>query len=136
MKKQRGRPPLKPTATQRQRVRIAAGAGVAHFEIAAALGVSQPTLRKHFAAELHEGAALARVEVAVALHGAALRGSPSACRAFLALGAARLADPPPPKSKPKPPGKKELQAANAITAADGTDWADLLPAAGGPEVLQ
>ena len=62
MTKQRGRPPLKPTATQRQRVRIAAGAGVPHFEIAAALGISQPSLRKHFAAELHEGAALARVE--------------------------------------------------------------------------
>ena len=124
-----GRPPFKPTQTQRRLVRLAAGAGLPHVEIAAGLAISQPTLRKAFANELGAGGARARIEVISALHAAALRGSAAAARAYLALAASRPAEPPPPARV----GKKELQAANAITAADGTDWADLL---GGPEVLQ
>ena len=131
-----GRPPFKPTATQRRHVRIAAGAGLPHVEIAAGLGCSQPTMRRHFAVELAQGAAAARIEVVAALHAAALRGSAAACRAFLALGAVRPADLPPKATKAPRLGKKEAAAAAATTAADGSDWEHLLPSAGGAEVLQ
>ena len=52
----RGRPAHKPNPRTRRDVSIAAGGGMPHEEIALALGVSVPTLRKHLAAELSTGA--------------------------------------------------------------------------------
>ncbi len=135
MARQPGRPPFKPTPTQRRLVRLAAGAGLPHVQIAAALAISQPTLRKAFAGELGTGAARAKLEVVAALHASALRGSAAAARAFLALAFAKPVDPAA-VPKPRALGKKAQQAATAIVAAEGSDWADLLPTLGTPERLQ
>ena len=55
-KRGRGRPPHAPTAASRRRVAVAAGGGMHHEDIATALGISDDTLRKHYAAELSAGA--------------------------------------------------------------------------------
>ena len=47
-----GRPAFKPSAEQRRKVRAAAAAGVPKLKIAELIGVSGPTLKKHFAADL------------------------------------------------------------------------------------
>lgn len=50
--KQTGRPAFAPTAVQRRQVRAAVKAGLQRKDIAALLGISQPTLRSAFAKEL------------------------------------------------------------------------------------
>ncbi len=52
-----GRPPHQPTAERRRQARAMALRGIPHRHIAAVLGVSEPTLRKHYGAELAEGMA-------------------------------------------------------------------------------
>jgi hypothetical protein len=59
-----------------------------------------------------------------ALARAGLKGNVSALKQLMQM-TPTLAAPPVEPEKPK--GKKEQQAADAVTAAQGTDWADLLP---------
>ena len=47
-----GRPPYVPTDEHRERVRIVGRHGVPHVETAASLGISAPTLRKHYRQDL------------------------------------------------------------------------------------
>jgi hypothetical protein len=54
----------------------------------------------------------------------ALKGNVAAQKALLAMTPALAA---PPAEAEKPLGKKEQANADAKTAADGTEWADLLP---------
>lgn len=119
-----GRPAHKPTPASRRKVTNAAAGGMAHEEIAIALGICRNTLEKHYEFELSTGALNRRAEVLDAMARTALKGNVSAQKAFLAL-TRTLAAPPVEPEKPK--GKKEQQAADAVTAAEGTDWADLLP---------
>ncbi len=119
-----GRPAFKPTPAQRRKVSVAAGAGMSHEEIALGLGIARNTLEKYFEQELSVGAYSRRLEVLDAMHRTAVKGNVSAQKAYVALTPA-MAAPPAPKEEPK--GKKEQQAADAVTAAEGTDWADLLP---------
>ncbi len=127
-----GRPSFKPTAAQRSTVAIAAGGGMTHFEIAMGLGISQPTLLKHFERELSVGAHAKRLEIVKALHAAAKRGSVAAAKAYMLLDPASaapplLAAPPAPKpSKEEPLGKKEEANIAAVTAEKGTGWEGLL----------
>lgn len=127
----RGRPAYRPSKKDRERVAIAAGGGMAHEEIALALGLSRNTLEKHFALELSVGSAAKRFEARQALFGAAKKGRVAAIKAYLAEPAA-IAAPPLPKGdeKPaKPLGIKDQRNADATTAAVGTDWQeDLKPA--------
>jgi hypothetical protein len=106
-----------------------------HDDIAIGIGICRETLTKHFDAELSAGAAMRRMEVLQSLYAAARKGSSSAARAFLAANpsigvpaqAAGAADKD--QAAPQPAqamGKKEKASADAITAADGTEWADLL----------
>lgn len=134
-----GRPEFKPTPAMRAKVAVAAGGGARHVDIAIALGISQPTLRKHFEAELSHGAASKRLEVLGALFRSAKKGSVSAAKAYLALEPEIACPPLPPGQEaaapgPKaagpagvPLGKKEQAAADAVTAAVGTEWDALLP---------
>lgn len=124
------RPTFKPTAAQRQRVAVSAAGGMAHEEIALALGIARNTLEKHFEVELSTGAHQRRMEVLMAQFRAAKKGNVAAQKAFLQNTPA-LAVPPLPKpeaGEPKkvPIGKKEQAQADAVTAATGTDWAHLL----------
>jgi hypothetical protein len=131
------RPSFKPTAAQRRKVAVAAGAGMAHEQIALGLGITKPTLYKYFEQELTAGAAEKKMEALVALHAAAKRGNSAAVKAYLALGlGARPAGAPPdaPKEGAQAPqarlGKKEVAQQQAAGAADGTEWAGLLPTPG------
>lgn len=118
-----GRPAHKPTPATRRKVTNAAAGGMAHEEIAIALGIARNTLEKHYEHELSTGALNRRAEVLDAMARTALKGNVSAQKAFLALTPALAA---PPVEPEKPKGKKEQQAADAVTAAQGTDWDDLI----------
>lgn len=117
-----GRPAFRPTAAQRRRVSIAAGAGMAHEEIAIGLGISRNTLAKYFEGELSVGAYSRRLEVLDAMHKTAVKGNVAAQKAYVALTPAAA-----PTPVEKPLGKKEQAQADAVTAAEGTGWDDLLP---------
>jgi len=119
-----GRPPYKPTPVSRRKVTNAAAGGMSHEEIAIALGISRNTLEKCFERELSTGALNRRMEVMDAMARTALKGNVSAQKSFLAMTSTLAA---PPLESERPKGKKEQQAADAVTAAQGTDWADLLP---------
>ena len=119
-----GRPAFKPTAAQRRKVTNAAAGGMAHEEIAVALGICRNTLVKHFEKELSTGAMNRRAEILDAMARTALKGNVSAQKAFLAMTPTLAA---PPAESEKPVGKKEQANRDATTAAAGTDWADLLP---------
>lgn len=116
------RPQFKPTPAQRRKVAIAAGGGMSHEEIALGLGISRPTLEKHFERELSVGAYEKRLEVLVAMHACAKKGNVAAQKAYAALSP-QIASPP----AEKPKGKKEQAQEDAKTAAAGTDWESLLP---------
>lgn len=137
-KSKRGRPAVTPTAAQRRRVSIAAGGGMSHEAIALAMGLSRNTLEKHFVAELSGGAYARRMEALQGLHAAAKRGNAAAVKAYLAADpeflppeAERLAEAsaaaPALTPAVAPKGKKEQQAAAAVTAQAGTGWEGLLP---------
>jgi hypothetical protein len=119
-----GRPPHQPTAATRRKVTNAAAGGMAHEEIALALGIHRHTLAKYYEHELSSGAMNRRAEVLDAMVRTALKGNVAAQKALLAMTPALAA---PPAEAEKPLGKKEQANADAKTAADGTEWADLLP---------
>lgn len=130
------RPAFKPTTLMRRKVSIAAGGGMSHEEIALALGISRPTLGKHFAAELSVGAHQRRMEALVAMHRTATKGgNVAAQKAYLQLQP-QIAAPPVEADKPAAPGKaapvgkKEQAKVDATTAQDGTSWQTLLPTPG------
>ena len=114
----------------RRQVAVAAGGGMSHEAIAIGLGISRNTLEKHFEAELSSGAYARRIQVLNAMHAAALKGNMTAARAYLANDP-RMAAPPAPAhpgtdAPAKPDGKKAQAQADAVTAAVGTDWEQLL----------
>lgn len=126
-----GRPPFEPTEMQRRQVAIAAGGGMTHEAIAAALGISPPTLRKYFAQELIEMASKRRIEALNKLYRLGMKGNVSALKTYIAAGeAANAAPPAPPEPKPEKLGKKELADIDARTAQAGTEWGELLPQGG------
>lgn len=119
-----GRPAHQPTAATRRKVTNAAAGGMAHEEIAIALGIHRHTLAKYYEHELSSGAMSRRADVLDAMVRTALKGNVAAQKALLAMAPALAA---PPAETEKPLGKKEQANADARTAAAGTDWADLLP---------
>ena len=140
VKRRRGRPEHVPTAALRRKVSIGAGGGMRHEAIALAIGVSVPTLRKHYEAELSTVAMQRRMEALQGVHKAAMRGSSSAAKLFLANepeftpppadGDVRPEPAAAPAAAPAPAaklGKKEAANAAATTAQVGTGWDGLLP---------
>jgi hypothetical protein len=139
-KRGRGRPAHQPTAATRRQVSVAAGAGMRHVDIAIALGLSRETLEKHYQAELSQAAQARRMDVLMGLYNAAKKGSSAAAARYLRLdpelavpplseGDQPLAPTPAPVAvapKADKIGKKEQAQADAVTAAVGTEWADLL----------
>lgn len=82
-----GRPPHVPTARSREQVALLVTAGVAADVIAAVVGVSVSTLRKHYADELLTGRATMAARVTGALLREAMRGNVRAQTFFLATRA-------------------------------------------------
>lgn len=104
---------------------------MSHEEIALGLGISRNTLEKHFEHELSVGAYQKRIEVLDSMHATAKKGNVAAQKAYLQATPSVSAPPPPagdqPVSEdPKNLGKKEQANADAVTAAVGTQWEDLL----------
>lgn len=131
------RPPFKPTTVQRQHVAVAAAGGMAHEEIAQALGIARNTLEKHFTIELSSGAHKRRLSWLLAMDKAARGGNVAAQKALLSTSPTPLAPPSPvgqtvPAEKPAKLGKKEQANADAVGAQAGTEWSDLLPRGGAP----
>jgi hypothetical protein len=122
------RPAFKPTNALRRRVSIAAGAGMSHQDIAIGLGISRPTLEKHFMAELSVGANARRLEILEVMHQTAKKGNVAAQKAFLAM-TPQLAAPPArvdATDDAQPQGKKAAALVAAQTAGKGTPWAEVL----------
>lgn len=114
---------------------IAAGGGMAHEEIALALDVSLPKLRKMLAAELANGAHDKRMRVIEAIHRLAVKGNAAAARVYLsAVPQAAAPAPEPEKPKVEPLGKKAAANEEAKTAQVGTGWADILPGGTGSRI--
>jgi AcrR family transcriptional regulator len=80
-----GRKSYRPTERDREKVAVLVAAGMTIEEIARAMSLSEPTLRKHFRAELETGALRKRGELLMALNKAALKGNVAALRESLAI---------------------------------------------------
>lgn len=119
---------LVPTKEQRFRVSVCAGGGWAHEEIAICLGISRSTLEKHFAFELSTGAYQRRAEVLESMYRMAEHGNVAAQKAYSAM-TPHVSAPPLPQDQPAVrEGKKAKAQADAVTAHQGTEWAELLTA--------
>ena len=121
------RPEHKPTAATKRQVSAAAGGGMRQEDIANALGISVPTLRKHYDTELSAGAAKERMVVLQKVLAQAKKGSTSAARLYLAQQPEfQPVTTPAEEAKPAKVGKKEQAQQDAKTAQEGTDWDDLI----------
>jgi transcription initiation factor TFIIIB Brf1 subunit/transcription initiation factor TFIIB len=78
-----GRPPHQPTAATRKQVETLAGYGVQQAEIGKVIGVSDATLRKHYAEELALGETKANSLVAESLFKKATGDGPQAVTAAI-----------------------------------------------------
>jgi len=113
-----GRPPHEPSDQTRNRVEILAAASMFDWQIAAALGITVPTLKLHYDQELLFGASRKKSEMIEAMFDAGKAGKVAAQKAYIAMcqelgdergGAAQPAEAP---KEPKL-GKKEQQLAEA-----------------------
>ena len=114
----RGRPQFQPTPDQRETCSTLAAGRMPEEDIAAAFGISRPTLRKHFAAELTTGAAERNAAVLLALYETAVAGNVAAARTWLA----RQGDE---QGAGEALGRKAQREADAAEAPP-PEWADLL----------
>lgn len=80
-----GRKPYEPGARDREKVEILISSGMSVEDIARSMAITEPTLRKHFAAELETGALRKRGEMLVALHRTALKGNVAAQKEAIAI---------------------------------------------------
>lgn len=121
-----GRPQHIPDDESRERVEVLVASRMPAWQIAKALGISEPTLRTYYAPELDGGRARKSAEMLVTLYRAGVGGNVSAAKEWLRQ-AGELEDPPPPEPEEPKLGKKEAAHLAALTAAAGTDWDGLLP---------
>lgn len=129
-----GRPEHVPTKRSRERVEILVAAGQSQWQIASVLGISVPTLVRHYSEELDNGRAKRDAEVLEALYqAAAIEKNVTAMKAWLARDRElqdplhRQPSPEPARAQGETLGKKEQARLLARSAHEGTDWADLLP---------
>ncbi|HVL70254.1 MAG TPA: hypothetical protein VM434_00040 [Beijerinckiaceae bacterium] len=133
-----GRPEFVATSEQRIAVERYVACGMRHDDIARAIGVSHPTLRKHFADELRTGPAKQRAAVIERLFNSAFSGNVSAQKHLERMTASGMAEasiarteagdaapaaPAAPKRQPRL-GKKEAAKEAAKNAGVGSEWGD------------
>ena len=126
--RKRGRPAHEPTPTTRRQVEMMAAFGNSQPQIAAIIGVSEPTLVLHYSAELESGHVKANNAVAANLFKQATKDDPKSVQAaqfWLKCRAGWSEHAPLPMRTPAM-GKKAAAEVAAETAAVGTGWSDLL----------
>ncbi len=127
--KRRGRPEHEPTEETRLKVRVLKAGAMSQLAIAEAIGISEPTLRKHYSSELDQGGAIVTAEVLMARYRAAMGGSVPAQNKLLELAGTlppnKMGRPPSTKAEPALGKKAEAELA-AQDAHEGTGWADLV----------
>ena len=142
--KRRGQPSFKPTARHRKDVMLFKAAGLSEPAIAAAVGISQNTLRKYFAVELETGRDVQRAKNLKRMVKAADKGSVTAQKALHAIfdqgdKSDLLQDPDFGADRQlaaeekvlKRVTKKDLVHTEAVNAGANSEWADDLPAPSG-----
>lgn len=107
--KNSGRPEFVPTDEQREKVLVLKAGGMSQEAIAEAVGISVPTLTKHFPSELDRATAKVRADVLMARYRSAMGGNVSAQNKMLELVGASAADEKVKarERKEPAPGKKE-----------------------------
>lgn len=113
-----GRPPYAPSDEEREKVRVLKAGGMSNEAIAECIGISEPTLRKHFHSELDRGGARVKADVLMARYRSAMGGNVQAQNKLIEQFAAVDAQD---RRSPKQPrlGKKEMQKAAAEAVAAG-----------------
>lgn len=128
-KKTRGRPEHDATDENREKVRVLKAGGMIDAAIAEVIGISIPTLTKHYFLDLEIGAAKVQADVMMARYRAAMGGNVSAQTKMLeAMGGVS------PRRTGRAPltpagvklGKKEQAEADAVDAHEGGKWANLI----------
>ena len=112
----RGRPQFQPTNEQRETCSILAAGQMSEEAIASVFGITRPTLHKHFAAELTQGAAERTAAVLLALYETAVAGNVAAARTWLARA----------DQQGEALGRKAQREADAADPPP-PEWADLIP---------
>jgi hypothetical protein len=126
-KARRGRPEFVPTEEQRDDVIRRVASGHTHVDIAMLMGITTPTLRKHFAKELRNGAVILademeRLELTLAREGkirAVRNVHDRARRVADPEGAGTATAAPAGAQKKRYVGKKEMRVEAAAAAATG-----------------
>lgn len=141
-----GRKRFEPQDRDREKVAVLVSSGLTVEQIATAMSLSEPTLRRAFRTELETGAVRKRAEMLVALHRTALKGNVAAQKEALAImDRANLealqdhlrgkgkpeAAAPSGSTAPAPPpadalGKKEQANLDAHSVVTKGPWADLV----------
>lgn len=124
-KKETGRPAWAPSDDDRETAKIMKAQGASHEVIAAALGVSEPTLRKHLSLDLDIAIAEKTAEVMKARFKSAVAGNVTAQNKFLEL-AGTVPDVSKKRVKKEVLGKKEQADIDAQSAHANTSWGDVL----------
>lgn len=127
-----GRPGFEPTQRQREDVKLWASDDWTEDRMAAQLGISRNTLRKHFAEEIQYGADKVRTMVLRDLQRSSAAGRTGASAKLLEL-TEKVRPPGPPKPDPdgedpqEPPlGKKAQAKIDAKTANNTPGWSGLV----------
>jgi AraC-like DNA-binding protein len=126
-----GRKPFEPKAWDKRRVMELAATGKPASAIARVVGITEPTLRKHFATELATGAEMVEAELTTALMTKARAGSVAAIREARAILAqarldgmeSALRGQSMPSAKPDTPGKKLQATLDAASVIENAAWA-------------
>ena len=108
--KNSGRPEYAPTDDEREKVRVLKAGGMSNEAIAEAVGISEPTLRKHFSSELDRGTAKVRADLLMARYRSAMGGNVAAQNKMIEqIAASQAQDRKSPKPKAEKLGKKQEQ---------------------------
>lgn len=121
--RRRGRPSYEPDEKTRTQVQMLSAMGIPDFEIAKVVGLSGPTLRKYYMAELETGHIRANAQVAQSLYNQATnKEKPNIAAAifWLKCRAGWKED------GGEEMGKKEAREVLSKVAEKGTDWEGLL----------
>lgn len=141
-----GRKSYQATERDREKVAVLVSSGLTVEQIARAMALSEPTLRRAFKVELETGAIRKRAEMLVALHRTALKGNVAAQKEALAImdranleelqnqlrGKGKADAPPPAGASPAAPpaadalGKKEQANLDAHGVVTQGPWASLI----------